>query len=195
MFGDHVSSTQFHALWRLSKLFSFRRSFQAAGEELFKLVQEAGLALREFLLGRVEREPRCSIDFGELLLSARARRPFHRESVAPRRFGIHITLYSPYGNDLSARLFHGAKWNKFPLNGHTRFFGEFAPGSVERVFARWVLTFRNRPGPLVFPCPERSTRVDEKYLQSFRPLSKQQNTGTDFHRKFPPVTQLTQPKS
>src|SRR2546422_4385211 len=68
-------------------------------------------------------------------------------------------------HDFAAWLLERLQRDEISGRREARFFCEFALGGVQRIFALYELTFRNRPGPIVLLRPERPTRMHQKNLE------------------------------
>ena len=68
-------------------------------------------------------------------------------------------------DDLSAGLTNRRERDERAGRARPRFFLDLTSGRSQCFFVWLDLTLRNRPGSLVFPCPQRAARMDEQYLE------------------------------
>ena len=128
-------------------------------EQLFKLIEQGGLALEDLLAGLSEGQPGGSVHLGERAEPAAAGRVLHREGVAPGRLGVAVAFDGPGMDDLATGLSDGLKRSEIAANDKAGFLVELAPGGFERVL---VSEFALGDGPcsLIPPGPERSALAD-----------------------------------
>ena len=160
-------------------------------------VEERGLPLHELAPGLIDGDPLDPVDLRELPDRPRAPRPFDREGVARRMGDIEVALERPDADPLAAGLAALPEEGGLPLRSRQAdLLFELPVGRVERILAGDVLTLGDGPGGIVFPRPERATRVGDQDFDRApgeNPVQQQACTGRahgsrpSFHRGLPRV--------
>src|SRR5947209_8179697 len=124
-----------------------------------------------------DREPLGAVDLGEFLTLAGLGRPFERERIAAELRRIAVTLHRPGVDDLATALRDRCQRDERALSPTAGLLLELAPRGRHGLLFRWRLTLGNRPGPFVFPRPERTARVHQENLELTVLQAKHQETG------------------
>lgn len=69
-------------------------------------------------------------------------------------------------NEFAARLAYRGEWKELAGRLAADLFSKLAFGSIEGVFAFGDFAFGDRPGTLVFLCPEGTTGMDEEDFET-----------------------------
>src|SRR5687767_10587933 len=136
-------------------------------------IQHLGETIHKFCLSRVELlfcffrcKPARSVYLSKLLLLAGFWRPLHSERIAFDRCDVQISLERPSVNNLAALVFDSAKFFIITIwRSRTKLFRKFTLSRNQHVLAVLKFTFWDRPGALVFFCPKRPSRMNNKHLK------------------------------
>src|SRR5882762_2912674 len=136
-----------------------------------ELLEDGALAFGDLEQGLYSIKPSAAIDLGELLGSARFRRPLHLEQIAGQIGRIAISLDRPDVQALAAGLSEYSKIMLKPTSVgiESGLFFEFAPRAGQFIFQRVDETLRHGPSAVVLLCPIGSSRVDEKDFRARTP--------------------------
>src|SRR6266567_1253815 len=142
-----------------------------------QLREQRALRRIDLLEDHRDREPLGAVDLGEFLTLAGLGRPFERERVAAELRRVTVAFHRPGVDDLATALRDRRQRDERALGSTAGLLLELAPRGRERLLFRWKLTLGNRPGPFVFPRPERTARVHQENLELTVLRANHQETG------------------
>src|SRR6266567_1273906 len=139
--------------------------------------EQCALRRIDLLEGHRDREPLGPVDLGEFLTLAGLGRPLEREHVAAELRRVTVAFHCPGVDHLAAALRDRCQRDERTLSPAAGFLLELALRGRQRLLFRWKLTLGHRPGPCVFPRPERTARVHQENLELTVLQAKHQETG------------------
>ena len=146
--------------------------------QAFQSVQELRLRPIDLSPGIRQGEKLALIYFRKILLQSGMGRPFQSEKIAFHADQLGCSPKSPGQDPLPGFLPYLAEINKRCGRRDRSLFFKFAFCSFKVVLTRIYKSLWNRPGPFVFPSPERPARMDKKNLENRPGVLVHQQAGT-----------------